>query len=106
MFKKVWLGMGLSLCAGLVAMGCSSGSVDKDEVGTLALPLTTHGPSGVEYRLRNATFDISENYYYYDDYGAGGVGEGGYSYTVSSEDGVGAPSIELAVEKGYYNVRL
>jgi hypothetical protein len=105
--RTVSLGLlaGLVLSAGLVA-GCSSGGGGKEELGTLNLPLVTHGPSGAEYRLRNATFEIS-NLYYYDDYGSGG--DGGTSappITLSSEDDPTATSLSVSVERGYYYVRL
>jgi hypothetical protein len=96
---------GVVLAAGLAA-GCSSGG-GKEGLGTLNVPLLTHGPSGTAYRLRNATFEISSSYYYYDDYGYGG--DGGSStppITVSSEDDPDAPSIAVSVERGSYYVRL
>jgi hypothetical protein len=72
----------------------------------LNVPLVTHGPSGAEYRLRNATFEIS-NLYYYDDYASGG--DGGSStppITLSSEDDPTATALSASVERGYYYVRL
>jgi hypothetical protein len=98
--------VGLALAAGGAMAGCSSEPIEKGELGTLSLPLSTHGPSGTEYRLRDATFEISSNYYYYDEYGVGGEGSVGNSYTVSSEDDPSASSINVSVERGYYNVRL
>jgi hypothetical protein len=96
--------VGLTVAAGGAVVGCSGEPVQKGELGTLNLPLSTRGPSGTEYRLRNATFQISSSYYY-DDYGAGGEGSSG-NYTVSSEDDPSASSIKVSVERGYYYVRL
>ena len=107
--RRRWcLGMmlGLTVVAGGAMAGCSSEPIEKGELGTLSLPLSTHGPSGIEYRLRDATFQISSNYYYYDEYGAGGYGSVGNTYTVSSEDDPSASSINVSVERGRYNVRL
>jgi hypothetical protein len=108
--RRRWcLGMvlGLTVIAGGVMAGCSSEPVEQGEVGTLSVPLSTHGPSGTEYRLRDATFQISSSYYYYDDdYGVGGAGPSGATYTVSSEDDLAASAINLSVERGNYYVRL
>jgi hypothetical protein len=110
MRRRLCLGtlLGLTVIAGGVMAGCSSEPVDQGQLGTLNLPLGTHGPSGTEYRLRDAVFQISSEYYYYDDYPAeGGAGpSGGQSYTVSSEDDPSASSISISVERGYYYVRL
>src|SRR5688572_7952551 len=80
--------------AGLV--GCStSTSGDKEDLGEIGLPLTTQGPSGARYRLRNATFDIQSGYYGWKPGGfTGGGGSAGAGTTlpppalvsVSSED--------------------
>lgn len=107
--RRRWcLGMmlGLTVAAGGIMAGCSSEPIEKGELGTLSVPLSTHGPSGAEYRLRDATFQISSNYYYYDESGEGGAGAYGTTYTVSSEDDPSASSINVSVERGQYNVRL
>jgi hypothetical protein len=98
--------LGLTVATGGIMAGCSSEPIDNGELGTLSVPLSTHGPSGAEYRLRDATFQISSNYYYYDDNGEGGAGAVGTSYTVSSEDDPSASSLNVSVERGHYNVRL
>lgn len=105
-----------ALC-GVSATGCggSDGRTghDSEQVGTLALPLVTNGPSGTQYRLRNATFDITGYSYYSYDYGNdAGVGAGGGSSTgpqqtvVSSEDNPNASSIEVNVQRGDYYIYL
>lgn len=111
MRRRLWLGMAIAttLVAGGISAGCSSEPMgDKQEVGTLRLPLSTHGPSGAQYRLRDAVFQIdSRDYYYYDDYQSGGAGgTNGQSISVSSEDDPNAESISVSIERGYYYVRL
>lgn len=108
--KRRMMGLGLlgtmALLVGSTGTGCGSDrAASKGELGTLSLPLSTHGPSGAEYRLRDAVFEISPRYYYY----SGNAGEGGsgqQGVTVSSEDNPSASSIDVSVEQGYYNVRL
>jgi hypothetical protein len=111
MQRRLCLGMGmltvLGLAAGGALTGCSGGPTgESQEMGTLSMPLTTHGPSGTEYRLRNAVFQIQSEYDYYDDDGAAGAAPGGSSYTLSSEDDPTASSLNISVERGYYYVRL
>ena len=100
--------LGLTVIAGGILTGCNSEPISGEkEMGTLSLPLSTHGPSGTEYRLRDAVFQISSEYYYYDDYAEGGSGSNSsHSYTVSSEDDPSASSISISVERGYYYVQL
>lgn len=90
------VGLGLSACS-------SDGSGETVRAGTLSLPLATQGPSGTTYRLRDATFEVSsENYYY-----AGGEGgAANRTVTVSSEENLNADSIRVELERGYYYVRL
>jgi hypothetical protein len=102
--------LGLGLLAGLtlltgVAAGCSSEGAAEGAHGTLSVPLTTVGASGITYRLRDATFQISSPYSY-DAGGAGGDGPQTQIVTVSSEDNVDAASIAVSVERGSYSVRL
>src|SRR3954452_18622428 len=72
-----WVGL---LFAGTVSVaalsGCSStgGAAEEKVLGQMGLPLTTQGASGVSYRLRDATFAIQSNNYYYDYGFAGGNG--------------------------------
>lgn len=112
MRRRLWLGMAMAttLLAGGLSAGCSSEPIGgKQEVGTLRLPLSTHGPSGTQYRLRDAVFQIdSRDYYYYeDDHQSGGAGgTNGPNITVSSEDDPNAESISVSIERGYYYVRL
>lgn len=102
--------LGLTLLAGsalLVATlgGCSSDDAggNEREVGTMALPLSTQGPSGTTYRLRDAVFEISPNYW------SSAGGEGGAPsqiITVTSEDDPNAEVIRVDLERGYYYVNL
>lgn len=100
---------GLSLAATSLVAGCGSDRA-PEEHGTLSVPLSTQGPSGTTYRLRDATFEIrSEDYYYSGGSGEGSVGGGGGSsqvVTVSSESDPDASAISVSLERGYYYVRL
>ncbi|WP_437669954.1 hypothetical protein [Sorangium sp. So ce131] len=100
------------LTAGIT--GCQSPAGGQEaELGSISLPLAAHAPSGVQYRLRNATFEIRDRDYVYG--GAGGY-DGGYGgwdpgpqtvITVDSEDyDPEASSILVDLERGPYNVRL
>lgn len=109
--KRRTIGLGLVtglmvVASGLVA-GCSSDG-HPEEHGTLNLPLSTQGPSGATYRLRNATFEIRNEYDYYEDQGAGGEGGSGgpHVINVSSETDPNAGAISVSLERGYYYVRL
>lgn len=108
MQRRLLLGMvlGLGVTASGMIAGCSgeSGS-PAAKMGTLSLPLSTQGASGTEYRLRNAVFQIRSEYDYYGESSAAGAGSGN-TYTVSSEDDPSASSLSVAVESGYYYVRL
>lgn len=84
--------------------GAPGSSGDTAELGALSLPLATHGPSGQKYRLRDATFEI-RNPYYYGGY-AGEGGSGSQSVLVSSEDDPDADKITVSLEEGYYIVAL
>jgi len=95
--------LGMTLAATGLTTGCGTDKGGEQEVGTLALSLSTQGPSGAEYRLRDAVFEISPEYYYYDN--AGGAGSVDV-ITVSSEDDPSATSINVSVERGYHLVRL
>lgn len=109
----------VAVLASSALMGCAGGGADqKDdsaEVGTLALPLITNGPSGAQYQLRNATFQIQSYRYYYE--GVGGASVGGATsksgpgtspapIIVSSETNPSAPSIEVSLEEGDYQITL
>src|SRR6187551_296833 len=108
--RSMGLGLvaGLAVLAGALTVGCSSGGgggPDATELGrgTLQLPLVTEGASGTQYRLRNATFEITSYSYYYYPYESGAGGEGGAStqhVTVSSEDDPEATSIAVSIERG------
>ncbi len=102
-----------ALVAGWILTGCSgqtSAEGDALETGTVALPLSSYGPSGTRYQLRNANFEItSQNYYY--DYGIGGQGSmtpppGVPSIFASSDSDPEAPSIEVELEQGSYQIHL
>jgi hypothetical protein len=86
-----------------LALGCGGESAPSStgaEVGTVALPLSAVAPSGVEYRLRNATFNIwgwtdtcTEQSCEYDE-------------TISSEDYLDQPTIMLDLLRGSYYIYL
>ncbi|WP_437962829.1 hypothetical protein WME76_47260 (plasmid) [Sorangium sp. So ce119] len=105
--------------------GCNMPAGDDAELGSLSLPLAAQAPSGVSYRLRNATFQIQSDYYWYDGVSVGssssGVGgspgsttssstgyfPGGTSLTINSEDeDPDASSILVDLEQGSYYVQL
>lgn len=106
------------LIAGSIVSGCAdTGTTVKEEnveMGTLALPLTSTSPAGVQYRLRNATFEIQQPYYYCYDYGAAGAyqGVGGSAsgcaepIIVNSETDPTAASIAVELEAGSYEIEL
>ena len=106
--KRRAIGFGMLLGMAVVASGlataCGSDGAGKEPMGSLYLPLATHGPSGAEYRLRDATFEISSQYYYYDSGGEGGAAP--TTITVSSESDPAASAISVSLERGYYYVRL
>jgi len=102
---------------GMTLVGCGStakGGGGEEAMGQLALPLVTQGASGVTYRLRDATFAIHNNDYYYYDYpasggsvGTAGIGMGGGEViTVSSEDDLEAKNISLSLAEGSYYIEL
>ena len=108
MQRRLCLGivLGLSVASVAAVTGCSGGAGGSgEEKGTLSVPLSTHGPSGTEYRLRDAVFEIRNEYDYELDSASSG-GDSGNSYTVSSEDDPTANSLNISVERGYYYVRL
>jgi hypothetical protein len=101
----VWL-----LASALASTACSSSSdepQEEQEFGTLGLPLSTRGDSGVTYRLRDATFRIV-SYDYYDYEGSGGDGSGSTPEVtvVSGEDDPDAATISLSVPAGEQQVTL
>ncbi|XYH99822.1 hypothetical protein ACMHYB_08710 [Sorangium sp. So ce1128] len=61
--------------------GCVSPAGDDAELGSISLPLAADAPSGARYQLRNATFQISSDYYWYGATGVGVGGGGGFSTT-------------------------
>lgn len=100
----------LSLLAASALLGCSAQGNQDAEVGSLALPLAANAPSGTHYRLRDATFDIHQGYYWGGSAGYMGIGGGVGNppvLSVSSEDAdPDAPSIEVDLEQGQYTVTL
>ncbi len=109
MRRTLGLGLfvGLSLTVAGLTAGCSGNDRGPEEHGTLSLPLSTQGPSGTTYRLRDATFLIRSEYYYYGDVGGeGGGGTGPNVITVSSETEPDASAISVSLERGYYYVQL
>jgi hypothetical protein len=104
------MGTLLLMAAASTLAGCSQASDDQsgtpeDKAGQLALPLTTQGASGVTYRLRDATFTITNN-----NWGMGGssagTGGGPSTVVVSSETDPDAATISVPLEEGYYYVVL
>ncbi len=104
----------LAVSAALTACA-DSGASNEDEVekGTLALPLTSTSPAGIQYRLRNASFEIQQPYYYCDDYGVAGqsgvAGAGGgcaEPVYLNSESDPNATSLSVELEQGSYEVYL
>ncbi|WP_437757392.1 hypothetical protein [Sorangium sp. So ce1389] len=111
--------------------GCASPAGDDAELGSISLPLAADANSGARYQLRNATFQIWSDYYWYGATGTGGGGgfsttgattsaaitttttsgggeSGGNTFlTISSEDeDPDASSITVDLERGPYNVSL
>jgi hypothetical protein len=111
-------------CAALHAFACGSEadpranveSGKKAEVGSLSLALIGADDQGTQYRLRNATFQISNYDYYPYPYpypvGVGGAsaGDGGVGNpsvrTVSSETNPDDPTIVVPLTPGTYTVVL
>jgi hypothetical protein len=92
----------------LTATACSNEGSDKSEAGrgTLTLPLVTNGPSGAQYRLRDAAFAIQEYSWEYERGAGGESGTSPTSIVVSSEDDPDAGSINVDLEEGYYYLSL
>jgi hypothetical protein len=113
-----WGGLLLAGALSLGALGGCSGAGEGSErekvFGQMALPLTTQGASGVTYRLRDATFVIQPEFYYYTGSagnGSGGNGSAGVggnpgTVIVSSETDPDATNISVSLEEGYYYVNL
>lgn len=79
------------LLALLVAtVSACSEDTSRTDVGSLNVPLAATSPSGAEYRLRNATFQVV----------------GPESATVLSEDNLGEPAVVLEIAEGMYTVEL
>ena len=118
--KRRAIGLGTLGVVGMLALGCSQGPQPEGETtGTLNLPLSTVGSSGTEYRLRDAVFVISPDYWSCYPMGTGGsmstagTTSGGSTgtvcpppITVSSETDPTATSISVTLERGSYTVDL
>ena len=102
------LGALLLMSATLGMVGCSGTAKTESvqQMGQLNLPLTTQGASGAKYRLRNATFVVQSNDYYYDEQNAAGAGGSNGATTVSSETDPNANNISLSLEEGSYYIQL
>lgn len=92
------------LAAAWLSVGCTHSTSDaqSEETGTLGLPLQAHANSGVEYRLRNAQFELMgfpSNCYEGEPCDV-------YSETISSEDYLDADSITLSLREGSYDIFL
>ncbi len=100
----------LLVAAAASLAGCSQrnggGGDQPGAVGKLALPLTTQGASGVTYRLRDATFNITGYSYGVGGSGWGGTGGSSTTVTVSSETDPDAATISVSLEEGQYVVEL
>jgi len=94
------------LASGLATACGSDGASEASETGVLNLPLVTHAPSGAEYRLRHATFEINGAGYYGGSGGEGGVGDNPHNRVVHSDDYLDDAAISLSLERGYYYVTL
>lgn len=99
------LALGVVCSPGVTACASAHGGATEDEFGTIGVPLSAHASSGTRYRLRNATFVIENDAYYYGSAGEGGSANGD-SIVVSSEDDPDSDSINLSVERGYYRITL
>jgi len=100
--------LGWLLAAAVVCGGCADASNDTDdtpepaaqsELGGLSLALTSVDSQGRPYRLRNATFSITSDYWY---------GDGGLPQTtvLSTEDDPNADQLTTRLVPGYYRVTL
>ncbi|WP_438008610.1 hypothetical protein WME89_07830 [Sorangium sp. So ce321] len=82
---RMFRGMGAIAAAGVLFVvgisGCVSHAGDDAELGSISLPLAADAPSGARYQLRNATFQIWSDYYWYGDGAVGVGGSGGVSTT-------------------------
>lgn len=116
--------LGLAIAVSLGAVSCADGSHQSYEqsqqgeetasIGSLSLNLTGADSLGRQYRLRNASFYITSDYYY--PYGEmqpgfpapfpGNDGGVGFSTTVSTEDDPDASEISLRLVPGSYFVAL
>jgi len=96
------------LATAWLTTGCSTGgspSGDEQaspEIGNLGLPLSSTSASGVEYRLRNADFDVWG--YQYDCWDYDDCED--YDESFSSEDYLEEPSIMLDLLEGDYEIHL
>ncbi len=90
-------------------VACSSGvndrGTDPDATANLALALVGSDSQGVQYRLRNAEFEII-GYPELVDFSAGGAPDNYYSNTVSTETDPNAAVISQRVLPGIYYVTL
>ncbi|XXT21559.1 hypothetical protein WME94_08360 [Sorangium sp. So ce429] len=122
---SMFRGIGAFAAAGVLFAfgigGCVSQAGDDAELGSISLPLAADAPSGARYQLRNATFQIWGDYYWYgatgggvsstststSTTGGGGDTGGNTLLTISSEDEEpNASSITVDLEQGSYYVSL
>jgi hypothetical protein len=95
------LATSFALGCGSEHAGNGSGTQSEAQTGKVGLPLSATAASGVEYRLRNATFDIYGWSDVCDDEGCES-----YENSLSSEDYLDQPSITLDLLKGGYELYL
>ena len=82
----------------LACTGQTGDGGDEDELGTLSLSLTGTDRHGTQYRLRQAEFDVTSQYYYPDPTQR--------VITLSTETDPMAPTLTARLVAGYYTVTL
>jgi hypothetical protein len=106
--KRLWW----ALAATVVCSGCDASptqeageadeapeGIETPELGGLSLALTSVDSQGRSYRLRDATFSIAQDYWYYD----GGVPQ---TTVLSTEDDPNASQLKVRLVPGQYLVTL
>jgi hypothetical protein len=106
--QRRWQHHGWMLFAALVFGGCAedtanddpAGQTEQDAVSGISLALRTVDSQGVSYRLRNATFTVYSDTWYYD----GGAAPAGQ--VLSTETDPDADRLNLRLVPGPYRVEL
>lgn len=102
--KKLWLMLAVAIVSGCAPEADDPNGEDLDQaepeaLGGLSLSLSSSDSQGRTYRLRNATFTIANDYWYYD----GGVPE---TTVLSTEDDPSADQLTVRLVPNYYRVEL